>query len=64
VRVRDARGAGYRPILSHNKYLHELLETLEKELRFDRTIKNDRAITSQITREFCASKLKESLKEK
>lgn len=59
---KDGRWVIYR--LSHNKYLHELLETLEKELRFDRTIKNDRAIISQITREICASKLKESLKEK
>jgi ArsR family transcriptional regulator len=48
--------------LSQNTYLRELLETLEKQLGFDRTIERDRTIISQITRELCSSKLKESLR--
>ena len=60
VDEKDGRWVIYS--LSQNRYLHELLETLEKQLRFDRTIESDRAIIFQITRELCASKLKESLR--
>jgi ArsR family transcriptional regulator len=45
--------------LSHNSFLYELLERLEKELRFDRTIQSDRTVISSITREVCASKLRD-----
>jgi ArsR family transcriptional regulator len=48
--------------LSKNPYLGELLGTLEKQLVFDPTIENDRAVISQLTRELCAAKLKEASK--
>jgi ArsR family transcriptional regulator len=50
--------------LSKNTYLQELLGNLKKELQSDRTFKNDRIIVSQITREVCASKLKQSTRKK
>jgi len=45
--------------LSENPYVGELLDTLEKQLIFDSTIENDRAVISRLTRELCAAKLKE-----
>ena len=48
--------------LSKNTYLSELLDTLENKLKSDRTIEHDRIVISQITREICASKMKESLR--
>ncbi|MCK4923886.1 MAG: helix-turn-helix transcriptional regulator [Spirochaetes bacterium] len=62
VDEKDGRWVIYS--LSQNTYLHELLETLEKQLRDNRTIESDRAIISQITRELCAYKLKESARKK
>jgi ArsR family transcriptional regulator len=56
---KDGRWVIYR--LARNKYLLELLETLEKELHADSTIMNDRVVVSRITREICASRLKESV---
>jgi ArsR family transcriptional regulator len=58
---KEGRWVIYR--LSQNRFLHKLLETLENELRFDSTIKNDRFVISRITREICAAKLKESVKQ-
>jgi len=60
VDEKDGRWVIYS--LSKNTYLNELLDTLAKELKSDRTIERDRTIISQITRELCASKLKESLR--
>ncbi len=48
--------------LSQNSFLFELLDRLEKELKFDRTVQSDRAVISRITREVCASKLRDQLK--
>lgn len=48
--------------LSENPYVGELLGTLDKRLIFDPAIENDRAVISQLTRELCAAKLKESAK--
>ena len=59
---KDGRWVIYK--LSINSYLNELLEKLERELRTDATIQNDRVMISQLTREVCASKLKQSLKKK
>ena len=60
VDEKDGRWVIYS--LSHNTYLSQLLGTLEKELKSDRTIESDRIVISQITREICASKMKESLR--
>jgi ArsR family transcriptional regulator len=53
---KDGRWVIYR--LSENAFLHELLDWLEKELRSDSTVQNDKAIISRITREVCSSRLK------
>jgi len=45
--------------LSHNAFLFELLHRLEKELQSDSTVQSDRAVISTITREVCASKLRD-----
>jgi ArsR family transcriptional regulator len=58
VDEKDGRWVIYR--LSQNRYLHEVLMSLEKELQLDPTIRNDRLVVSRITREICATKLKES----
>ena len=60
VDEKDGRWVIYS--LSQNAFLRELLETLDKQLGTDHTIESDRSIISQITREFCASKLKELLR--
>jgi ArsR family transcriptional regulator len=59
---KDGRWVIYR--LSKNTYLQKLLGNLEKELRSDLTFENDRIIVSQITREVCTSKLKQSPRKK
>jgi len=58
VDEKDGRWVIYR--LSQNSYLHALLANLEKELHLDPTIRNDRLVVFRITREICATKLKES----
>jgi len=58
VDEKDGRWVIYR--LSENSYLRELLTNLENELQLDPTIRNDRHVVSRITREICATKLKES----
>ena len=55
--TKDGRWVIYS--LSENPYLLQLLETLDTELTFDSTIERDRDIIAHITRELCASKLKE-----
>jgi ArsR family transcriptional regulator len=45
--------------LSHNAFLFELLHRLEKELQSDSTVQSDRAVISTITREVCASRLRD-----
>jgi ArsR family transcriptional regulator len=57
---KDGRWVIYR--LSRKRYLHELLETLERELQSDTTIRNDRVVIARITREICSARLKESLR--
>jgi ArsR family transcriptional regulator len=56
--TKDGRWVIYS--LSDNPYLRQLLETLDTELTFDPTIERDRDVISHITRELCASKMKES----
>jgi ArsR family transcriptional regulator len=60
--TKDGRWVIYS--LSDKTYLQELLANLERELNTDRTIESDRAIISRITREVCASNIKESVKSK
>ena len=57
---KDGRWVVYS--LSENPSVGELLDTLEKQLLFDSTIENDRAVVSRLTREICAAKLKKSAK--
>ena len=59
---KDGRWVIYR--LSKKAYLNKLLESLEKELLMDATIENDRIMISHLTREVCASKLKQLIKKK
>ena len=59
---KDGRWVIYK--LTRNSYLNDLLEKLKKELHTDATIQSDRVMISQLTRELCASKLKQSLKKK
>jgi ArsR family transcriptional regulator len=58
VDEKDGRWVIYS--LSDNAYLNDMLGTLELQLTHDPTIRRDRTIIRQITREICSAKLKES----
>ena len=56
---KDGRWVIYR--LSENIYIQNLLANLQKELQSDQTFIHDRTKVSHITREVCASRVKQSI---